>query len=225
MARQEVPMLASILIKSNDQRKYLAQTYEILARQTVEDFEIILLYSGKPGCTPLAPTDLACRIVRIIPEEFSHPGALNIGAKVAAGQYLVCLSADAVPASEEWLKSLLEPFDCPYVAGVFGRHLFRKEGNIIDRWKLWLRYPARSLCRWGQGNYIFSNANSAIRRTRWESRSFDEAVRECEDYEWMRWILYSLCRGCCRLSHARRNVRVCGLPEESYGVQEPPQAH
>jgi len=181
-----VPMRASILIKANDQREELTLTFSVLARQTVSDFQVILLYSGEEE-PPLLPAHLTGQLVRIKPHHFSHPGALNIGAGMSTGEYLVCFSADAVPKDETWLERLLEPFDCPHVAGVFGRHLFRPEGNYADRFKLRVRYPARPACRWGQGRHIFSNVNSAIRRDLWEIHRFDETLPGCEDYEWARW--------------------------------------
>ena len=203
-------MIASILIKANNQRSYLAETFAALSQQSLQDFEVLFLYSGySPDTLELAGA-WGARIVEIDAEEFSHPKAFNLGAEVASGQYLVCLSADAVPAHNRWLEQLIAPLACQSVAGVYGRHLFRTGGNLLDWLRLRRRYRSRPLCKWASlpsqasllppgltgrdrvnvafGNdHLFSNANSAIRQELWHEHPFDESLDECEDYEWAFW--------------------------------------
>ena len=182
--------LVSILIKSNDQFDYLERTFALLERQTVRDAETILIYSGQSNRT----LDLAARcgaaVVTYPDEPFSHPKALNIAALRAQGEYVVCLSADAVPASQDWLAALVRPFICPSVAGVYGRHLVNKSHSkhLLERWKLLQRYSDRAKCKWVADGHLFSNANSALRRSYWQKHPFDERLASgCEDYEWARW--------------------------------------
>lgn len=193
--QREPEVRASIIIKSNDQEKYLKQTFPMLANQTEKSFEVIFLYSGRnPSTVELAnhwgAHGIKIEVVSIEPKEFSHPGSINDAARTARGDFVVCLSADAVPAKEDWLKSLLKHFDDPDVAGVYGRHLphlWAKGANFLDRLRLSLWYGQtlrRQIYETGHG---FSNANSAIRKSLWERHHFDERIPEAEDYEWSLW--------------------------------------
>lgn len=196
-SRQEVTfrlhiVRASILIKSNDQHEYLEQIFPRIYEQTERSFEIIFLYSGSNDATVELARQWGAQVIRIEPQEFSHPRALNIGAHAAQGEFVVVLSADAVPASERWLENLLQPFQAfqdPTVAGVYGRHIPRSGANpsSLDRWRMRRRYgDTPYLLKENKTNH-FSNANSALRRNLWEQHVFDERLKEIEDYEWARW--------------------------------------
>ena len=192
----------SILIKCNDQYRYLEQALPTIANQTKKDIEIIIIYSGTDESNRESTLSLAYEWgVRILlfdkKRPFPHPAALNAGVREAQGEYLVCLSADAVPKHDEWLESLLYHFWCPRVAGVYGSHALRDQygwrerltiGHWLDRWRIAQRYRDQALCKWPEDGHLFSNANSAIRRSLWEQHEFDESLTSgCEDYEWARW--------------------------------------
>ncbi len=180
---------SSILIKANDQHRYLKQTFPVIASQTEQDFEVILLYSGTNEATTEMATQMGFRVMDVASSEFSHPGTLNAGARVARGEFIVILSADAVPVGEQWLANLLRPFDDPIVAGVYGRHVPRSETppHILDRLRFYIRYNDTPRYQVGNRNNLFSNACSALRRCLWAEHNFDERLKAMEDYEWGRW--------------------------------------
>jgi YgiT-type zinc finger domain-containing protein len=180
---------ASILIKSNDQHEYLEQSFPIIKRQTEQSYEIIFLYSGSNEATVELAEESGAKVIKIEPSEFSHSRALNRGASEAQGEFLVFLSADAVPASDRWLESLLQRFDDPTVAGVYGRHTPRRGVplSLLDRVRIHMRYGTDGRFQKDNNDNLFSNANSAIRKRLWEQHHFDERLREVEDYEWSRW--------------------------------------
>ena len=49
------------------------------------------------------------RLQAISPREFNHGRTRDLGASLATGEHLVFLNQDAVPCSDQWLVSLLEP--------------------------------------------------------------------------------------------------------------------
>jgi len=182
-------MIASVLIKACDQILYLRDTFPALANQTLQDFEVLLLYSGRSSETPQLAEQYGARILTIPADPFSHPKSLNLGAKEARGEYLVCLSADAVPANQHWLEELVVPLiSCATVAGSYGRHTLRRGANVIDLVRIGSRYRWSPACKMdGEGHVFFSNANSAIRKELWQAHRFDEHLPGCEDYEWALW--------------------------------------
>ena len=180
---------ASILIKSNDQRNYLERTFPMLSRQTEKNYEIIFLYSGTDESTIELAKSYGADVIKIKsnPHDYSHSQALNLGARHARGEVLVCLSADAVPANENWLASILRPLDEQQVAGVYGAHLAGTEANLLDRYRSRLWYGPIGNRQASGAIPGLSNANSAVRRSLWEKHNFDESLIQVEDYEWALW--------------------------------------
>ncbi len=183
---------ATILIKSNDQQRYLEQAFPQIANQSEQSFEIVFLYSGVSNSSIELAQRSGARVIRIDSRDFSHPKALNVGARDAKGEFLVALSADAVPAHSRWLEFLLRRFSDAKVAGVYGRHMPRGESSknlasLVDAARMYRKYPADSKTRCFGDGHPFSNANSAIRRSLWERHPFDESLFEVEDYEWAGW--------------------------------------
>lgn len=184
---------ASILVKCYDGRPFLESflktTFPIIERQTEQRYEVIILYSGAEAeAVEVAAKQRNTRVIRIEPKQFTHPLALNIAAQNAQGEFLVCLSADAVPVDEKWLSSLLKPFEDPEVAGTYGRQLPGEGANPFDYIRAWLWYGPQRKIQTYEDSHAFSNANSAVRKSLWEEHNFDEALREgVEDYEWALW--------------------------------------
>lgn len=161
----------------------------MLARQTERNFEILFLYSGTDESTVALAQSYGANVIKIRsnPHEYSHSRAINVGAEEAHGEFVVCLSADAVPTSENWLASMLKPFDDEQVAGVYGAHLPGTQANLLDRYRTRLWYGSRSKPQAAGDNPGFSNANSALRRSLWKEHHFDESLTSVEDYDWALW--------------------------------------
>ncbi len=83
---------------------------EAIARQEVgEDVEVVVVDSGSSDGSAERARRLGARVHEIPPEEFSHGGARNLGAKLAAGDIVVFTSQDAYAADENWLAALVAP--------------------------------------------------------------------------------------------------------------------
>src|SRR5262245_27622779 len=70
------------------------------------DIEVIVVDSGSTDKTLEYAERLACKVIKILPEEFSHSYARNLGAGHASGEYLVFTVQDAIPPSDSWLHEL-----------------------------------------------------------------------------------------------------------------------
>jgi rhamnosyltransferase len=119
-----------------------------------------------------------------------------LAASLGKGPILVNLSGDAIPASDAWLGNMLGNFSDPGVGAVYGRQLPRP-GSTMERNdtfdtvygdKKIVKDPAH---RNGMGYrfYHFSDVNSAIRRSVWETSPYPENLKMFEDLAIAKLIL------------------------------------
>ncbi len=183
---------ATILIRALNEEEHLESTLKSIYEQSFKDFEVLLVDSGSTDRTLDIASRFPVRIVSIEPREFTYGRALNLGCREARGDFVVLLSAHALPAHDGWLRALLEPFQEIPVAGVMGRELPRSDCNPFDRRGLQSRYDDVAATDLDLNSGIgFGAANSAIRRTVWEKHPFDEELTYAEDWDWGRRVLGS----------------------------------
>ena len=68
--------------------------------------ETIVVDSGSTDKTVELAEQFGSKIIKILPEEFSHSYARNLGASYASGEYLLFTVQDALPPSDSWLYEL-----------------------------------------------------------------------------------------------------------------------
>jgi glycosyltransferase involved in cell wall biosynthesis/ubiquinone/menaquinone biosynthesis C-methylase UbiE len=68
--------------------------------------ETIVVDSGSTDKTVELAEEFGAKIIKILPEEFSHSYARNLGASYASGEYLLFTVQDALPPSDLWLYEL-----------------------------------------------------------------------------------------------------------------------
>lgn len=179
----------SILLLTKNARRDLEQVLPALfAQKQVAPFEVIAIDSGSSDGSLDVLRRFPIQVRQISAQQFHHARTRNLAASIARGKILVFLSQDAVPASDMWLKMLVENFNDPKVAAVYGRQ-FPKPGSSVEREdaldaiygdKKVIKDPAR---RNGMGYrfYHFSDVNAAIRRTVWVEEHFPEDMTVFED--------------------------------------------
>ncbi|MGH3697237.1 MAG: glycosyltransferase [Pseudonocardiaceae bacterium] len=117
-----------------------------------------------------------------------RPGrALNESVAACTGDYLVPLSAHALPASRLWLTTLVAHLRNPDAIGVYGAQVYPQYSKFLDKRDLDIFSDTRprTECR----DSDFWNANSAFPRRCWHERQFDETVIELEDHLWTKELL------------------------------------
>ncbi|NJL13753.1 MAG: glycosyltransferase [Microscillaceae bacterium] len=179
----------SIIIRSYNEEKHIGRLLAGIQQQDLPEnrYEIILVDSGSTDATVNIATHYNVRIVNIRPEEFSFGKALNIGCWEATGELLVFASAHVYPVFEDWLSQLIQPFENPKIALVYGKQRGNEitkfsEHQIFRKW-----FPDAS--DYHQKHPFCNNANCAIRRTLWERIPYDEALTGLEDLDWAKKIL------------------------------------
>ena len=94
--RGETPRVSVVMAVCNGER-FVREAIESLRTQTLEDFELIVVDDGSTDATPRIVEDLGARDDRIRLHSQSntgYPDALNVGWRLARGEYVAILDAD-----------------------------------------------------------------------------------------------------------------------------------
>jgi len=174
----------SVLIRTKNEEKYIGQTLSAIFAQTRKDIEVLIVDSGSSDNTLEVAKKFPVAIYKIRPEDFTWGYALNYGFRRAAGKYIVCLSAHALPQSENWLEVLIANFIDENVAAVMSNNLPNPDCNPFDRRGLLKKFniPKQEIS--GGPPYIFGNYGCVIRKSVWDRIPFDETLSYAEDHEW-----------------------------------------
>jgi rhamnosyltransferase len=181
---------------------------KLLTQKTYFNYDILVIDSGSTDGTYEHVSSMTnkhkIRLFRIPSGEFGHGKTRNYGANLAKGDYLVFITADALPADDKWLQNLIKGFnDDNEIAGVFGKHIpyencLPVEKHIInshfnnyigDKWQ------KVKITDWDEYNrnpgwfIFFSTNNACIRKTIWKKIPFPE-VHSSEDQYWAKEILF-----------------------------------
>ena len=174
-------MRASIVIRSKNEERMIGVVLEkLFAQEFANPYEVMVLDSGSQDRTLDIVRRFPARLETITPQQFTFGFALNHGARLAQGRYVVFLSAHCVPRERTWLADLLYPLDAePEVAATYGCQEPFPGVNPFEELEL-----ARSFGSFN-GTAVrahFSNANSAVRREILARHPFDEQVAMGEDF-------------------------------------------
>ena len=178
-------MTCSLIIRADNEDKYIGRLLEGIKQQTVKDVDVILVDSGSTDLTVSIAESYGARVVRIPSAEFTFGRSLNYGIKAARREFVVIASAHVYPVYPDWLETLLRPFQDEHVALTYGKQRGYEgskysEHQIFHQW-----YPDVSNAN--QMTAFCNNANSAIRKSLWEQHPYDETLTGLEDLEWGKW--------------------------------------
>lgn len=166
----------SVIIPTYNGEATLRQLFPALAKQTEKGFELIVIdSSSRDGSTVLAK-EAGAKLIVIDQAEFDHGGTRNRAAAEAAGDILVFLTQDAVPADDSALAHLLAPLRADAsVSAVFGRQLPATDAGPFAEHLRLFNYPDASFVRtladkerFGLKTAFFSDSFSAYRRSSFE---------------------------------------------------------
>lgn len=172
------PAVSVVVRCRNEARDLGAVLDAVLAQAGAPPFEVLALDSGSTDGT----LDLLARYpirTATLPGAFSYGRALNAGARLARGDFVVYLSAHARPRGREWLAALMAPFADPNVTATFGRQVAIPGVNPIEALTTARVFPPTP-----PAGVTFSTANGAVRRDAALARPFDEEIAIAEDHVW-----------------------------------------
>lgn len=123
----------SVFIPTYNGEKYIASTLEALINQKLPQnyiIEILITDSGSKDKTlDILRTYKDYIILNIIPnKDYGHGKTRQRAAEMAKGEFILYLTQDATPTSQNWLLDMLEPFYLSDTIGcVFGKQIPRPD--------------------------------------------------------------------------------------------------
>ena len=177
----------SIIIRSKNEERFIGQVLSAIFQQDIDlPFEVIVIDSGSTDRTLDIVRSHAVRLYEIEAREFSYGSALNLGASLAEGRFLINLSAHCIPTSNRWIANLLRDLRViSRVAATYGGQVPIKGLNPFEERSLLAAFKPDDNGRIGPP---FSNANCAMRKETWERYPFDEKASFAEDYIWSQML-------------------------------------
>lgn len=80
---------------------------KLRAQRGVREIEIVIVDSGSKDQTVQFSRDAGAKVIEILPSEFSHSYARNLGADNATGDYVLFMVQDAYPIGDQWMHGML----------------------------------------------------------------------------------------------------------------------
>jgi rhamnosyltransferase len=175
----------SIVIRAYNEEKMIERLLTGIFQQTVKNIQVILVDSGSTDATLEIARKFPVEVVKIQPHEFTFGRSLNKGISEAQSELVVIASAHVYPVYPDWLEKILAPFQEPRVALTYGKQRGSEttqfaEQQIFQHW-----FPEHVQTK--QKHPFCNNANAAVRRSLWETHSYDENLPALEDLAWARW--------------------------------------
>lgn len=146
-------MTVSLIIPTWNGGRRLDELLTALARQTLLPEEILLVDSGSTdGSLDIIRRHQAAnprlRLMRIPQQDFDHGGTRTWAAQQTTGDILICMTQDAVPAADDALERLIQPFqDDALLAATYGRQLPHSDATLFSEHLRLFNYPAQSRLR------------------------------------------------------------------------------
>ncbi len=171
----------SIVIRTKNEGKTLPKTLEGIYTQKIDKtFEIIIVDSGSTDDTLEIAEKFNCKILKIPPEKFTYPYALNFGTQKAIGDIVVYISAHSPPVDDYWLYHLTKHFSDHNVAAVRGRDVPIKGINPVEEYGFLQAYPNLPNFEYIEDKtasvYRYTNGNTAIRKSIWEKYKHPDMI-------------------------------------------------
>ncbi|GHP13315.1 glycosyl transferase [Lentilactobacillus fungorum] len=139
----QVPDLVSVLIPAHNEAETLGEVVESVAKIDYAKLELILINDGSSDHTLQVMHQIANQYASQFPVKVVNieknqgkANALNNGAQLAEGQFLLCLDADCY-VDRKVLKPMLAQFyNDPKVGAVAGKPVVRNRTSILGRLEL-----------------------------------------------------------------------------------------
>ncbi len=174
-------MLASVVIRTYNEQKYLDQLLASMFAQKCEtvDLDVVIVDSGSTDETLNIAAKYPCRVTHIKKADFTFGRSLNVGCEFAKGDFLLFVSGHCLPTNENWLDELVKPLKEGKASYSYGRQEGKDTTKFSEYQHFEKCFPAYD--KVPQEGYFCNNANGAITREAWQLFKFNEDLTGLED--------------------------------------------
>jgi len=102
-----------------------------------KDVELIVVDSGSTDNSLQIAKEFGAKIIKTLPEEFSHSYSRNLGASHSSGDYLLFTVQDALPPNDIWLYELFSVIKDNNVAAATCAETTREDSDLFYRAISW----------------------------------------------------------------------------------------
>lgn len=135
----------SVLIPTYNAEIYIEELISKLKSQVFSggNLEIIIVDSSSSDRTVGIVREKypELKIIVIDNNKFDHGGTRNLLASLAAGDYLLFMTQDAIPYDNNLIENLLTPFQDNKVKIVYARQLPKSNANVLETFARNFNYP------------------------------------------------------------------------------------
>ncbi len=118
--------------------EFLLKMY--ITQKGFKEIELVIVDSGSTDNTLEIAEAYHAKIVTILPGEFSHSYARNLGAENASGEYFLFTVQDALPPTDTWLHELMTVLVNNNVSAVSCAEFPREDADLFYRVISWNHY-------------------------------------------------------------------------------------
>lgn len=165
----------SVIIPTLNAEIHIKSLLIALHGQSLKPFETIVIDSSSSDKTIETAKSLGAKVVVIQKKDFDHGRTRNHGANIAAGDIIVYMTQDCLPADFLFLENLIAPLSDPAIPLSYARQLPKEDANPVEKFARFFNYPQQalikdnsSLATMGIKTFFCSNVASAVRKKEFE---------------------------------------------------------
>ena len=181
-----------VVIRTKNEEKYIEQCIKILKSQCCNSqyvLKILVIDSGSTDNTVGIVKTLDCRLIQIPDHSFNFGGTLNLGFNELHTDYIICLSAHAIPFNSRFIIEMLKWFNDEHVSAVYAKQIPWPNAEIVEEYRINHMFKDKLIIFEQDSDELkFSNVASCIRFDVWEKHNF-EIVPAAEDKLWAEVVL------------------------------------
>ncbi len=171
-------MTVSVIIPTLHAQAHLPGLLAALQRQTQPPGQVLVIDSSSTDRTTAVAQEAGATLITIPREAFDHGGTRNRAAAAAAGDVLVFLTQDVMPADDRFLERLTAPLATGEAAAAFARQAVAPGGPATEAYLRLFNYPPgrgvvlrrqADVATLGVRAFMLSNAAAAVRRDAFEA--------------------------------------------------------
>ena len=201
MGRSWCSVKISLIIPTLNAGKFIEPLLKRLKEQTVPIDEIVIVDSASDDDTVVKAMKFdGVKVITIDRKDFNHGGTRDLAIQQTSGDFILCLTQDALPCDAYYVEHLIAPFaEDEKIAMASGRQVPHKDANPIEKLTREFNYPEICFIRnkddiphLGVKTFFASDCCSAYRRSAYEAiGGFDKHILINEDMKIAAQFIYA----------------------------------